>query len=381
MKLILHIGTHKTGTTALQQFLSTNRKKLLECGVYYATPPHEAEMNNIITHLLFPDQVHLVKEFFLSHLRDATQKKAETIIASSENLYCMERFLLHMPEKKYSADPLDDERKLIRRLHSSIPRSVECHIVCYVRRPDHYLESLYNQNVKRGIQFTGSAVDFLHLIGDMLDYHRYLSLWREVFGSSSCSARVYEVAARDLFQDFMAHALGMSDISQFAQPHLRANERLSRDVLEYKRLSNADIHRSRRRLENKTYALLDREIRNPNNNHEYLSPVERMDLLAKLKPSIDRLQANFGLPPFPQFDFEAAKATWQPCPGISPEKQREIEFLYKAVQSRIGFRAERFLKEAALSLRSQLPCLAKVFQFARNSGLRKLLLVASSRLQ
>ena len=39
MKLIVHIGTHKTGTTALQQFLHANRAPLAARGFHYATPP------------------------------------------------------------------------------------------------------------------------------------------------------------------------------------------------------------------------------------------------------------------------------------------------------------------------------------------------------
>lgn len=47
MKLILHIGTAKTGTTALQQFLCTNAKKLREHGIHYAMSPDEFNFNSI----------------------------------------------------------------------------------------------------------------------------------------------------------------------------------------------------------------------------------------------------------------------------------------------------------------------------------------------
>ena len=35
MKAFLHIGTPKTGTTTLQQFLHTNREKLVQDGILY----------------------------------------------------------------------------------------------------------------------------------------------------------------------------------------------------------------------------------------------------------------------------------------------------------------------------------------------------------
>ena len=36
-KLFLHIGTHKTGTTSLQNFFLKNKNKLHDCGFYYPT--------------------------------------------------------------------------------------------------------------------------------------------------------------------------------------------------------------------------------------------------------------------------------------------------------------------------------------------------------
>ena len=215
----------------------------------------------------------------------------------------------------------------------------------------------------------------------MLDYHRYLSIWRDVFGSSACSVRAYEAALPNLIDDFVRHVLGTEDISSFTQPHLRANERLSRDVLEYKRLRNEHIRYSERKLERKIFALVDKRITSPNNNHEYLSPDERAALLSRLEPSMERLRTEFTLPPFPRFDLEAARASWQPYPGLSLEKRREIEFHYNAVQRQIGFRLERLLIRAASLTRRRLPFLSWLLDFARGSGIRRLLLEATSRFQ
>lgn len=283
--------------------------------------------------------------------------------------------------KKSCADALSEERNTIERLRASIPAEVECRVLCYVRRPDHYLESLYNQNVKRGVLFTGDVIDVLNMIEDLLDYHRCLSIWREVFGSSACAARVHESALPNLIDDFMKNVVGIEDISAFTRPYLWANERLSRDVLEYKRLRNEHIPFSERQLEREIYALVDRRVTGPNNNHEYLSPDERAGLLSMLEPSMKRLQAEFSLPTFPQLDLDAAKATWQPYPGLSLDKRQEIEFHYNAGQRQIGFRLERLLIRAAALTRRRLPFLSWPLDFARASGIRRLLLEAASRFQ
>ncbi|OWK21888.1 hypothetical protein AJ88_12730 [Mesorhizobium amorphae CCBAU 01583] len=159
MRLILHIGTHKTGSTALQQFLYANGKGLGEHGMYYASPAHEFHCNSLVNAPLVDGQERL-RNFILEILRKAEQDGGDTIIASSENLYAMVRYLECFHTQKTSAEVLAKERSLIERLHAAIPAHVECHIICYVRRPDCYLESLYNQNVKKGALFSGDVGDF-----------------------------------------------------------------------------------------------------------------------------------------------------------------------------------------------------------------------------
>jgi len=245
-KLILHIGTSKTGTTALQYFLHANAKTLLDRGIYYAAPADEFNFNSV-TNLQLLSGADKFGAFFSRYLRAAEQGGARTIIASSENLYSI-GYLARVMAKRSSADALSEEWNSIERLRASIPAEMECRVLCYVRRPDHWLESMYNQNVKRGVLFAGDIIDYLNTIEDMLDYSRCLSIWREVFGSSACSVRVYESALPNLIDDFMKSVVGIKDISPFIRPHIRANERLSRDLLEYKRLRNEQIPFSKRLL-------------------------------------------------------------------------------------------------------------------------------------
>ena len=45
MKIIIHVGPSKTGTSAIQNWLSSHQKNLLELGIYY--PPHRVDINGI----------------------------------------------------------------------------------------------------------------------------------------------------------------------------------------------------------------------------------------------------------------------------------------------------------------------------------------------
>src|SRR5437870_1974253 len=123
MKLILHIGTNKTGTTALQKFLSINRRKLIKHGIYYATPPNIHNFNSVVRaprrsahdapswallprYHLVAKQDEILGKFFLDHLDHAERKGSHTIVASSEALYCMPIHLYDPGDGKVCVDTL-----------------------------------------------------------------------------------------------------------------------------------------------------------------------------------------------------------------------------------------------------------------------------------
>ena len=89
MKLILHIGTHKTGTTALQQFLHANRGALAARGFHYATPPHGLPHSNVIANALNVGESLSVKAFLTKHTQMARRHGAHTLLVSAENFYAM----------------------------------------------------------------------------------------------------------------------------------------------------------------------------------------------------------------------------------------------------------------------------------------------------
>lgn len=85
MRLILHAGTHKTGTTSIQKVLSANRDWLRGNGLIVPPGDHHGFAKAVAA----GDAVHIS-----AFLRDAEKISGpnDTIIISSEKMY---RFLLH----------------------------------------------------------------------------------------------------------------------------------------------------------------------------------------------------------------------------------------------------------------------------------------------
>src|SRR3954451_6273317 len=260
MKLILHIGTQKTGTTALQQSLFANRESLAACGFHYATPPHGLKDANVVANALNVGENQIVREFLTTQTDLGYRRGAHTLIISSENFYAMS-VLAAMQRREVCAKAMERDHALIDTLRSLIPSGIDTpQIVCYFRRPDRYAESLYSQHVKRGIIFDGPFEEFLPIIRPALLYNEYMQAWGEAFGDNSCNVRMYEPVRADVVSDFIRQVMGIGEMDHFAQSNNQGNERVSRDVLEFKRLKNRTARPNERDIERTILRLIDEEM-------------------------------------------------------------------------------------------------------------------------
>ena len=372
MKLILHIGTHKTGTTALQRFLYANRKKLAMDGFHYATPPYGLQEANFIANALNVGNTHAVQEFLLKHVKAARRQRSHTILASAENFYAMS-VLAAMQRKEAAANAVERDHGLIMTLRALIPEDVTtCQIACYFRRPDRYAESLYSQHVKRGIIFDGTFEEFLPIIRPALFYDKHMRAWSDAFEENNCTVRPYEPARADIVGDFVRDVMGVDDMARFSRTHNQGNERVSRDVLEFKRLRNRTAKANERDIERTILRIVDEEMElrktEPDYYQDFLAPDQRAELLELVQPEMEALQTAHSVPPFPPFDLEKAKASWSPYPGLGQERRQEIQRHYDRINGGIAFRLDRLTLRSAGFLRRKVPSAGVLFDVLKTFG-------------
>lgn len=381
MKLILHIGTHKTGTTALQEFLAGNTARLAARGIHYAVPGYETVANSI-AHALETGRNELVGEFFACHFQEALRKRAHTIVVSGENFYGMTPLMMKLGRGQGCTEVLSREKSLVANLRASIPREVTTEIVAYFRRPDYYLESLYNQSIKYDFRFEGDCLAFYEIIADMLSYKNIFQLWCDVFGARFCSAYSYDAVKSDLVPHFMRSVLSVDGLTGFHESGMQKNVRISRDLLEYKRQKNLAIPQSEWAIERKIFFRLNKNLKFDSSLYQdFLSPEERRNLLERHASDMDALCAAYGANFFPPFDYKAAERSWQPYPGLAPETRERIESEYRCTRNRPGFFLERFTRRSARYLRGRLPVVNVIFDVARRSGLKRALLSGMEKMQ
>ncbi len=191
MKTIyLHIGRGKTGTTALQHFLSANREALLAAGVDYLLTGdgghgrgHQAFAKSFIVappgYMDMPDGLAELRQRTGQEICDSL---APAVLLSSENF------------------PLVDIPALVAWL-ANLPIKARVKIIFFARSQDELAESEYNQMVKLKREARPFAVYADALEG--ADYAAECDAWAAVFGADAITARVYDAARDTIVSDFL----------------------------------------------------------------------------------------------------------------------------------------------------------------------------------
>jgi hypothetical protein len=323
VRLLLHIGTHKTGTTAIQRFLATNRPALAQHGYYFASAAADGDAN-VVANAVATGDVEAAREFFRRHVEAAQRADAQAVIVSAENFYAMAVVAAALAGRMPD-DALEQEPLLVRRLQSVLPAQLAGpQVVGYFRRPDRLAESLYNQRIKYET-FDEPFERYLQLVGPMFAYHHNASAWTDVFGAENCTFAIYESVSGDVRHAFLRDVLGVADTQSFVEEASRDNERVSRDVLEFKRERNRAIPDSERHFEYRIACLLEERLNlladEPRHYQEFLSPAARVEFLAGLAAELTAFHSSLGLPEFPPVD---ATTGWQPYPGLSEERRAQL---------------------------------------------------------
>ncbi len=208
MKVIIHAGIHRTGTTSLQSYLANHRTVLPTYGVTY--PGTERNHQPLAWHL---------------KQRRCTAADVETLIHGAKGIAVLsaEDFCIHTD--------LSWVKELSERY--------DVHVIFYLRRQDHWLMSWYNQHVKwpfdRHKSMMGKS-EFLDSIGDFhwLDFAALLDRWVAVLGTANVSAAVVEPGqVENVIEDF-ASRIGISYEELPAEIH-RTNDSLPVHLLEVAR--------------------------------------------------------------------------------------------------------------------------------------------------
>jgi hypothetical protein len=238
-RLILHIGTHKTGTTSIQRFLDANRRKLAARGVFYpgydliGKPHHYAHIGivNGFSGGATPFSAEDARAFFAA-VRDRVADHDVTILSA-------EPFYRHFVPPSKGEVPEEPERywpareAYVERVAEMV--GIPAEVVCVFRRQDSFAQSLYQESVKVSRQ----KLTFEQYLRQRWFHFAFLQqaeAWDRVFPGLRALSFERLAASGDLPGAF-CDAIGVAH-DDLARP-ARANEGLPVDLVVLKRILNA----------------------------------------------------------------------------------------------------------------------------------------------
>ena len=233
MKLILHIGTEKTGTTSIQRFLKLNRIELAKYGYYVPessalpsgnhrwitlTAYEEDRVDDFIMSQGFKskkdqkDQINERKIAFISEC-DKVKHSSSTVILSSE----------HFQSRLKSTIEIQRLKKFLDTIFSEIT------IVIYIRDPLKTAVSLLSTAIKQGATLKHLPPPNHNSFNQICNHQRSIERWRECFPNSNIIIRRFDkdlLEKHDVVMDFCKHVIPNLNILnlKFADP---INETLS----------------------------------------------------------------------------------------------------------------------------------------------------------
>lgn len=225
-KLIVHIGSHKTATTFIQSTLANNAAALDQISVLYpqAGRIYEAHFKLGWT-LREKPQAHIEDiDEWATLIDEIKASPAKVAVISSE-----EFGLFVSPER---LEPLKHHFDIF--------------ILAYLRSPDSYLQSFYNQFVKdfetRETRNLNTYIAEQPLF--FLESRRLIEPWIKVFGRNAVTVRLFEQATKhgNIMEDFF-DAIGLRGGLHLSSPQLGILQKVSLppDALEFVRFSNAHL--------------------------------------------------------------------------------------------------------------------------------------------
>lgn len=242
-RAILHIGTEKTGTTSIQNFLYANRIKLGAKGILFSETAGYLSNQNLVVYAkkapepdLAPQELDVSNASDLALWKDqfAVKHSAEVVAfqqrhADSTVVYSAE----HLQSRLTTVSEIKRAARLLR------PMFDEIEVLVYLRRQDKYALSAHSTAVRAGGQ-NDFAFETVNAEGPYYNYRELLQNWSDVFGEDAIRVRLFEksrLVDHDVVADFK-NVTGIDNLNIELDSPKAVNEALSRTALSLLRRFN-----------------------------------------------------------------------------------------------------------------------------------------------
>lgn len=240
--LYLHIGTPKTGTTALQVFLRNNLERLASQNYYI---PLDGLANNEHLALMTSNENCNKIRGYLDKL---TSKGEGAYILSCELFYTMpccfdffhefynyeQRDKNKAYKEEYKEQYKERKANKVGFLARILPEYFdEIKIVLYLRRQDLFLNSIYIQDVQ--FFYSGEIDEYSEIFSFEIDYQKNVALWADNFGKEHIIIVPYEREAMPRgIEGSFCDLIGI-DIARLTKQTTEHNPTITEEIFQFKK--------------------------------------------------------------------------------------------------------------------------------------------------
>lgn len=217
----IHIGTHKTGSTSIQNFLLSNDLLLKEQG--FSTLHYDGNFHIPAYFLGFGGPEVLRENFSRYSLTDIEKVLCNIISGATGKLILSSEVFFENPNEKNLS------------MLKEFLRPLQARVIVYVRRQDDYTISAYKEVVRHPF-FNSNVLSNL----EYADWYQRLEVFADVFGKVNIIVRPFEKRQfykEELIADF-CHALNISLDANFDYSNYNENISQPDSITELLRLVN-----------------------------------------------------------------------------------------------------------------------------------------------
>ena len=245
--LYLHIGTPKTGTTALQVFLRENRRALSRRGYAVYTAQDSCDDRNLRFLTAYLDVFGRLELRMSGKLMDDEQEASAFLArwfdAFVERLCRVKEQVLVLSEEMLWWAVCDGDK--LKLVLDRLRAVFDVKVIVYLRRQDHYIMSVYQQAIKACNVNSMVCSDWIadpenRQVSQYTDYAGCLQKLDGFVGRENIRVRVYEsrqLANSSIVDDF-SNIIGIHSIEGLLVPHGNVNPGLNITGIELARCMN-----------------------------------------------------------------------------------------------------------------------------------------------
>lgn len=216
MKLVFHIGLHKTGTTTLQRAVFNSHPEVL----YLGKPWINKSIESFFVDFVYCNPLLFEPEFFWRKFDSLVRDMMKGYVSGNWKAILVSQESLHSGPQWFG----DDVVVMSDKLKRTFPES---YIILSFRNQASYIESLYKNYVNHGgkmslRRFLYDSYEFNYGMRAKLEFDKLLSLYINLFGRDRVYVYLFEDLKRSLdhvvsgIQSF----LGLSEGFPYPERHL-----------------------------------------------------------------------------------------------------------------------------------------------------------------